>query len=126
MKKLYFPISAQPALDSEIGGIQKESWILKRNQDFFSRNIWNEKFKTSTEERKKGSASNLAVLSLDGDSNKENNCDDLELNFIVENMRFLSEKIVSFLTFMFVRDEDLLDKKPWVTFYSVLGVSAYH
>ena len=74
----------------------------------------------------KGSASNLAVLSLDGDSNKENNCDDLELNFIVENMRFLSEKIVSFLTFMFVRDEDLLDKKPWVTFYSVLGVSAYH
>ena len=50
-------------------------------------------------------ATNLAVLSLDGNSNKENNCDDLEINFIVENMRFLKKKYY-FLTFMFVRDED--------------------
>ena len=52
-------------------------------------------------------ATNLAVLSLDGNSNEENNCDGLKFNFIVENMKFLSEKIlVSLLTFMFVRDED--------------------
>ena len=50
-------------------------------------------------------ATNLAVLSLDGNSNKENNCNDLELIFIVEDMRILKKKYY-FLTFMFVRDED--------------------